>query len=468
MKSNTRRKRLSSILLDRAKNVINPRGKKDKNSTDRRYSTATAGIYIDDSDSDTENEVTNHGIEVVSGNDYRFDSLPKDPPYDGMLAVDEEFVSEPVVAIDSLEDLTDYNNILTEKEIVPDPVEPMGHREDILTTCILSFLNLWKAQAYAWNWNHFTSVTQQGHGPMWCNRRHLLGSTRSTSLVSNQKFPISVYPDKVDSKADIADHPRSVVLVGLYNIVTQRITNIGSGFIVNKKRGFIMTAAHTLMEIQCKKNFGDYYCGKEGRVVIGVIPDNGYNNETKAVFRYFAKIVAKDKMVYSKEKRCEIDACILQITTRMESDVDGKGDECGKQAELPIMSGGMIKEDLKELKIAKCDCEVSDYVHVIGFNQGGDGFQTESAEINRNFDVTRGHVSIVKLESNTSMVTYAFSPRTEIVVNFECMPGHSGSACMNKEGKVIGMVSRGKTGCCFLVPRKNLKTLLRIAELSIN
>eukprot|EP00555_Chaetoceros_dichaeta_P012218 CAMPEP_0198264196 /NCGR_PEP_ID=MMETSP1447-20131203/14938_1 /TAXON_ID=420782 /ORGANISM="Chaetoceros dichaeta, Strain CCMP1751" /LENGTH=1385 /DNA_ID=CAMNT_0043953057 /DNA_START=109 /DNA_END=4263 /DNA_ORIENTATION=+ len=326
-------------------------------------------------------------------------------------------------------------------------------------------------QAACWPYDFITSATLEGHGRIRCSKGHSM-SQRSASLICNQSFTDPSYLDKVyDSEVNITESSHSVVLVGLWDgdKASQKITSIGSGFIVDKKRGLIMTTAHTLIHIEGPETtFGKDYFGQKRKVVIGIIPDDVNNNESRAVFRYFAKIVAKDKMMVSDEKRCEVDACILQITTRMQNDVDGDGDACGEQREDVIMktSSAMRREGLKELRIIKNDCEVNESIHSIGFNQGGEGLPAR-VEINRNFDVTRGYISSAKVYTEANIEPYTFSPRVETVVIFMLKPGHSGSPCINKGGKVIGMVCRchqGESTRCYLVPWKNLRILLRRAR----
>ena len=104
-----------------------------------------------------------------------------------------------------------------------------------------------------------------------------------------------------------------VVVVGLWNDERKAICQVGSGFIVNRKHGLIVTAGHTLFNMDSGYDFGDFLFGiKNARVVIGVIPGNKENDET-AVFRYFAEIVAED--IHN------IDACVLRITSKLETDV---------------------------------------------------------------------------------------------------------------------------------------------------
>merc|ERR1711862_74531 len=76
---------------------------------------------------------------------------------------------------------------------------------------------------------------------------------------------------------------RAVVLVGLWSPKEKRLISVGSGFIVDKKLGLIVTAAHTLIHLSSVDNDDDstkssnsvgedYYGCKHGKAIIGVIP----------------------------------------------------------------------------------------------------------------------------------------------------------------------------------------------------
>ena len=90
------------------------------------------------------------------------------------------------------------------------------------------------------------------------------------------------------------------------------------------------------------------------------------------MFRYFAKIVAKDPKI--DEGICHIDACILRITTRMEEDVGGNGEGCGDQIEHLLLNNphAVKQEKLHPLKITD-KCELDEQVRIVGYNQGGEG-----------------------------------------------------------------------------------------------
>ena len=106
----------------------------------------------------------------------------------------------------------------------------------------------------------------------------------------------------------VSDLLKAVVIVGIWDEKAQRIIRAGSGFIVDRKRGFVVTAAHTLMD---RENWREV----KGKIVIGVIPKDRSSNDPVAVYRYFARILAKDPSI-NDTGVCTLDACILQIQTR--------------------------------------------------------------------------------------------------------------------------------------------------------
>jgi hypothetical protein len=205
---------------------------------------------------------------------------------------------------------------------------------------------------------------------------------------------------------------RSVVLVGLYDEACQRILQAGSGFFVDKKRGFIVTAGHTLLDKDTWRE------PRGGKIVIGVIP---HNSENVCCFRYFARIISKDPSINDKGCAfsvfdvfhisvsfhilfshyiiiiqltvCSVDACVLQITTRLENDVFDSGKAIGEQPEVLLMNSpqAMKKEDLSCLSLTE-KVELDETIRVLGFNQGGEGLVEPGSEVHRFADFARGYV----------------------------------------------------------------------------
>jgi hypothetical protein len=291
----------------------------------------------------------------------------------------------------------------------------------------------------------------------------------------NPKPDPNPHPDPV---VPISDLFRSVVVVGLWDGNTGKIVRVGSGFIADKKRGLIVTASHTLMNIWGEKGtpFGENYYGlPQGKVVIGIIDrkKGGEKSGTQAIIRYFAKIVVKDPKI--EDGICHIDACILQITTRMEQDVGGNGEGCGDQIEHLLLNNphALKQEKLQQLKITD-KCEYDEWVKIIGYNQGGEGLMGPGMILNFSVDFARGYVckKFAVVESNINdherqPIRHRFKPREEIVVNCDTIVGHSGGPCVNQQGEVIGILSRAdpaENKRCYLVPTEEWKPLLKQAK----
>lgn len=277
----------------------------------------------------------------------------------------------------------------------------------------------------------------------------------------------------------VRDLLRGVVVVGLWDGKTQKIVRVGSGFIVDRKRGLIVTAGHTLMNIWGDKNypFGESYYGlRQGKVVIGVIPEDTVDNKNNnlAVFRYFAKIVAKDPRLEKGD--CNVDACVLRITTKLESDVGGNGEGCGEQPEKILLNNprALKSESLQSLKLTE-KCELDEQVRILGYNQGGEGLLNPGEILNRNVDFARGYVCMKFAQDNDTSSSLSiegsrrdhFKPREEIVVICPTIGGHSGGPCVNQQGEVIGILSRAdpaESQRCYISPTYEWKGLVKMAK----
>jgi len=254
----------------------------------------------------------------------------------------------------------------------------------------------------------------------------------------------------------------AVVVVGLWDNKSKSIRNVGSGFVVDKKLGLIVTAGHILFNMEEGHHFGEPYFGlKDGRAVVGIIPDGG--EDSHAVFRYFAEIVAED--IHN------VDACVLRITARLENDVDNDS-LVGEQREAVVES--MQKEPLQSLKTTR-RFELEEAVRVLGFNQGGEGLLEQGKHVNRSADFAKGYiVKQFKMaddhsssSGDSSSSGCGFAPREEIVIMCPTISGHSGGPCVNDEGKVVGILSRGDPvdrQRCYLVPSSEIKILVNKAK----
>ena len=81
-----------------------------------------------------------------------------------------------------------------------------------------------------------------------------------------------------DTDIPVSDLLKADVIVGIWDEKVQRIVKAGSGFIVDKKRGFVVTAGHTLMNHETWREV-------KGKIVIGVIPSNSSRTDPVAVYR---------------------------------------------------------------------------------------------------------------------------------------------------------------------------------------
>jgi Trypsin-like peptidase domain len=334
----------------------------------------------------------------------------------------------------------------------------------------------------AWDFTVIRSAVQNGDGSLRCRDGHRVDtsliagpSTEQKRIDKNDKEDEEEQPGQKDPVVPVKDLLRGVVVVGLFDGKTRKVVRVGSGFVVDKKRGLIVTAAHTLMNIWGDKNtpFGENYYGlRQGKVVIGVIPrqKEAANNadSTMALFRYFAVIVAKDPSIDRGE--CHLDACVLRITTRMENDVGGDGDGCGDQPERLLLNNpdALKKEKLQPLKITE-KVELDEQVRILGYNQGGEGLLGPGQSLNRYVDFARGYVCKMFSGdiSEEEYQRHRFKPRKEIVVICPTIGGHSGGPCVNQQGEVIGILSRAdpaESQRCYLVPTYEWKSLVKQAK----
>jgi hypothetical protein len=258
----------------------------------------------------------------------------------------------------------------------------------------------------------------------------------------------------------------SIVLVGLWDPKSQTICHVGSGFVVDKKLGLVVTAAHVLFNIVSgSSNFGTPYFGiADAKVVIGVIPCDGH----RAVFRYFGDIVAYDVQ--------NVDACVVRIVTRMEQDVDDDGRGCANQAENILTYDKIPDEKLQALKMTT-RFELEETVRILGFNQGGEGVYEKGKHLSRSADFVKGFICrrfeppTMDDSSSDSSSHMSFKPREQIVVICDTISGHSGGPAVNDEGKVIGILSQAdpaQPGRCYLVPAFELKVLVTQARRACN
>jgi hypothetical protein len=157
----------------------------------------------------------------------------------------------------------------------------------------------------------------------------------------------------------------------------------------------------------------------------------------------------------------------------MENDVGGSGDDCGDQPEDLLYDPVKMKhQKLHQLKITD-KCELDEQVRIVGYNQGGEGLLGPGVSLNRYIDFARGYVCKKFAANEGAMddqIRHRFKPREEIVVICPTIGGHSGGACVNQGGEVIGILSRAdpaENQRCYLVPTSEWLPLLKEARTAI-
>jgi len=318
------------------------------------------------------------------------------------------------------------------------------------------------SQASIWEHSTITSLRTSGEQVIRCRYGHMndvsliCGTTDEQSQVLSTETQASVG----DTDIPVSDLLKAVVIVGIWDENAQRIVRAGSGFIVDRKRGFVVTAGHTLM---------DRYTWREvkGKIVIGVVPNNSSRADPVAVYRYFARIVVKDPSI-NDNGVCKLDTCVLQITTRMETDVLESGKEIGEQPETLLMNNpvAMKEQNFKQLSVSQ-KFELDEAVRILGFNQGGEGLIGPGEELNRCADFARGYVVMKFAVYSEQRPNQTFQPTQEIVVICPTIFGHSGGPCVNQQGEVIGILSRADPADrqrCYLVPSSEWLPLVKVAK----
>jgi hypothetical protein len=134
------------------------------------------------------------------------------------------------------------------------------------------------SEASSWDASVIREASQNGESTMRCHHGHRIDTRLITGPMhsqskQNMQTNVPIKFNDNDPAVPVNDLLRSIVLVGLWDGKTRKVVRVGSGFIVDKKRGLIVTASHTLMNIWGDKStpFGENYYGlREGKVVIGV------------------------------------------------------------------------------------------------------------------------------------------------------------------------------------------------------
>jgi Trypsin-like peptidase domain len=320
------------------------------------------------------------------------------------------------------------------------------------------------ASTFMWNSVYAAATSGNSHVHCYCMSGHRIDSNLICGTRTETR-PTHVQPQNVAQRL-VADVLESVVIVGLWDPSKNAIVNAGSGFIVNRKLGLIVTAGHTLFTFTKGANFGTMHMGiPNAKVVIGVIVDDNHT----AAFRYWAEIVTHDIH--------RVDACVLRIVSRMENDVADDGAGCATQTVTTLSTNNFQEQNLKALKVTK-SFEILEAIRILGFNQGGEGLFKKGTHVNRVADIAVGYVckkfetarsddgsSSSSSSGESETERQSFAPQKEIVVICPTISGHSGGPCVNNEGKVIGILSRSdpvETSRCYLVPAMELKRIKRV------
>ena len=311
------------------------------------------------------------------------------------------------------------------------------------------------ARTYSWTLDKVKSAMRRGETYLHCENGHkvdtclLLGSGKA-ALLEAASISADLLPD---AKAS-AMLKEGVVLVGLYDVSkrSNKICKLGSGFVVDSERGLIVTACRNVMRISGEEKFGLNYDGIEGaKIVIGVISDSKSANAPSAVFRYYAAVSATDPAI--KDGICHVDACVLQITARFECDVEGNGDACSEEIDIPLRGRPeLIKQQgLQQLDLAG-PTSLEEPVRILGFEQTED-----LSEVNRCLGIIAGYVCQHKSDSSEDeeINKYQYVPKIITMLMCSAKPGLIGGPCINRDGKVIGILScadPNENTRCFVAP----------------
>lgn len=272
---------------------------------------------------------------------------------------------------------------------------------------------------------------------------------------------------KLPAAVPFSELSNAVVLVGLWDNNKSCLVRSGTGFVVDRKRGLIVTAAHVVVDMKNESaTFGTLHYGlKSPKIVIGVQVNESDTEKRKspvtpeASFRYIADLVATDVK--------NMDVCVLRISQRMKNFIDGNEQLCSDQIITEPANTKHFQEDnLHRLKHAR-KCEYEEKVRILGYNQGGEGL-TNTPKLNRILEVVPG--SVMKIHnardilSENDLDENRFIPKVEIVVNCPTIGGHSGGPCVNQLGQFIGILSRSdpvESHRCYIAPSNEIRKLVK-------
>merc|ERR1719215_961489 len=214
------------------------------------------------------------------------------------------------------------------------------------------------------------------------------------------------------------------------------IFQAGSGFIVNGKRGIIVSAAHTVMNLVDEAHFGDKYYGKKfkyPKILVGVLREKQNDSDMQKTF---------------------------------EVDLAGDAETLNDQTETPLSPSKVKKEGLKGLQITE-RCEIEEHIRIIGYRQEERIGVKLRERFNRSIDFSKGYVrEIWRNPSPRVDNPNRCEIRKEILASCLSIGGYSGGPMVNQKGEVIGIVRAGdRVGRqCYVVPVSEFKDLVQQAE----
>ena len=308
--------------------------------------------------------------------------------------------------------------------------------------------------AAVWSWSRVREAQRSDRGILTCENNHkvdlryLTGKTLPChghiAYQEQSSFSENVHFSKICP---------GVCLIGLWD--GHRIRRCGSGFIVDAKRGLVITAAHVVIDASglaappnsFLRRQSHYYGIPSGQILVGLPPSSKCSNPNspigpEAVWRYVAMIDAEDV--------CNVDAAVLRITARLDNDVDTPEKSAIHNTRALKSQEDFQNEELHSLRLSK-RCEIEQNVRLIGYGQ------TTPTSIDRSIEVMRGYVSRKFMNSEwRGRTDRGFSPKYHLsIVTSLTLGGQSGCPCVNDQGEVIGILSqadRADKNKCFVVP----------------
>lgn len=345
--------------------------------------------------------------------------------------------------------------------VVRDVVSKIGNAKEEIV-CPICLANNPVRQAKSWDAKR---VLLGGDGIITCEEAHRVDIRLITGRIATHSCRDCLEMSDFDVSLPITSLYESVVLIALWD--GEKIYQAGSGFIVNGKRGLIVSAAHTVINLVDEAQFGDKYYGgkfKYPKILIGVLRKKRNDDDMQifeAVYRYSASIVA--------ENISHVDACVLRITSKFDTDLVGDAEILNDQTETPLTLSKVKKEGLKELQITD-RCEIEEHVRIVGYRQEERVGVKLRERFNRSIDFSKGYVrEIWRNPSPEVNKSNRCEPRKEILASCLSIGGYSGGPMVNQKGEVIGIVRAGdRVGRqCYVVPVSEFKELVQQAKESI-